>query len=133
MTRRVRRTAILVLLAVFLAGGLAGWVAEEVAEEFHWLDRHPGHDGERNDGEPLDDDAEERFLEGLGLTAVQLDSVDELLDRREDRLEDYWRSHLPDLQAVIDSSRQEIRALLAPGQRTAYDRWLGSRPGPGIP
>ena len=133
MTRRVRRTAVLLLLAVFLAGGLAGWVAEDVADEIHWLDRRSGHDGERRDGDPLDDDAEERFLEGLGLTSAQLDSVDELLDRREDRLEDYWRSHLPDLQALLDSSRQEIRALLAPGQRTAYDRWLGTRSGSSIP
>jgi hypothetical protein len=39
MSWAARRTAVLVLIAVFLVGGAAGWVAEEVADEFPW----PGH------------------------------------------------------------------------------------------
>jgi hypothetical protein len=135
MTWAARRTAVLLLLAVFLAGGLAGWLLEDVVDEIHW----PGGHGEGSridrpdDDEPLDDDAEEDFLESLGLSRAQLDSVDLILDRREDRLEDYWRSRVPDLQALIDSSRQEIRALLTPGQGAAYDRWLGVQSGPNQP
>jgi len=131
MSWATRRTAVLVLLAVFLVGGAAGWVAEEVVDEIDWPARHG--DGETPDrpdeDEPFDDDAEEDLLETLGLSRAQLDSVDHLLDRREDRLEDYWKSRLPDLQVIVDSSRQEIRAVLAPEQRIAYDRWLGAQPG----
>lgn len=130
-----RRTAVLLLLAVFLVGSAAGWLLEDVVDEVHWpgghgesstLDR-PDHD------KPLDDDAEEDFLETLGLSQAQLDSVDHLLERREDRLEDYWKSRLPDLQALVDSSHQQIRALLTPEQRAAYDRWLGAQSGPNQP
>jgi hypothetical protein len=126
MSWAARRTAVLVLLAVFLVGGAAGWVAEEVADEIAWPGQHETHKApdRPDDDEPFDDDAEEDLLETLGLTRAQLDSVDRLLERREDRLEDYWKSRLPDLQAIVDSSRQEIRTVLTVEQRAAYDRWL---------
>ena len=40
MSWAARRTAVLVLLAVFLVGGAVGWVAEEVADDLHWQARH---------------------------------------------------------------------------------------------
>ena len=132
MSWAARRTAVLVLIAVFLVGGAAGWVAEDLADEIHWPWHH--HDAKApdrpDDDEPFDDDAEEDLLETLGLSRVQDDSVDRLLDTREDRLEEYWKSRLPDLQAIVDSSRQEIRAVLTPAQREAYDHSLGGAPGP---
>jgi hypothetical protein len=130
MSWAVRRTAALVLLAVFLVGGAFGWVAEEMADDLPWRVRHDqGRTPDRLDeDEPFDDDAEEDLLETLSLSRAQLDSVDHLLDRREDRLEEYWKSRLPDLQSIVDSSRQEIRALLTPEQRTAYNQWLGEQP-----
>ena len=135
MSWAARRTAVILLVAVFLAGGATGWLLEDVAEDIH----RPGGRGDapapdrHNDDEPFDDDAEEDFLESLGLSKAQLDSVDELLERREDDLEEYWKTRLPDLQAVIDSSRQEIRGLLSPEQQAAYDRWLGTQPSPNQP
>jgi hypothetical protein len=132
MSWAARRTAVILLLTVFVAGGAAGWLLEDVADDIHWPDGHgEGSKPDRPDeDEPFDDDAEEEFLETLDLSRSQLDSVDDLLDRREDRLEDYWKSRLPDLQALVDSSRQEIRSLLTPEQRAAYDRWLGAHSGP---
>jgi hypothetical protein len=135
MSWAARRTAVILLLAVFLVGGAAGWLLEDVMDDIHW----PGGQTEgstpdrHDDDEPFDDDAEEEFLESLGLSRGQLDSVDHLLDRREDRLEDYWKSRLPDLQSLVDSSRQEIRGLLTPDQREAYDRWLDAQSGPNRP
>ena len=130
MSWAARRTAVFLLVTVFLAGAATGWLLEDVVEDIHWgagggdvsmADRH-------QDDEPLDDDAEEDFLQSLDLSAAQLDSVDELLERREDHLEDYWKTRLPDLEAVIDSSRREIRDLLSPEQQAAYDRWLDNQP-----
>jgi hypothetical protein len=126
MSGRSRRTAVLVLLVVFLTGGAAGWVFEEAVEDIVWpwdrSDRDQETDAQSDD--PLDDDAEEAFLETLGLTRAQLDSADRLLDAREDRLEQYWRERLPDMQSLIDSTRAGIRALLTPEQRAAYDEWV---------
>jgi hypothetical protein len=135
MSWAARRTAVILLLVVFLAGGAAGWLLEDVVDDIHW----PGRQGEAStpdrsdEDEPFDDDDEEDFLESLGLSRAQLDSVDQLLEQREDRLEDYWRSRLPDLQVLVDSSRQEVRALLTPEQRAAYDRWLDAQSGPNQP
>lgn len=130
-----RRTAVILLLAVFLAGGAAGWLLEDVVDDIDWPGSHrEGSSLDRPDeDEPFDDDAEEDFLETLGLSRERLDSVDHLLERREDRLEDYWKSRLPDLQALVDSSRQEIRGLLTPDQRAAYDQWLDARSGTNQP
>ncbi len=135
MSWGARRTAVLLLLAVFLAGGAAGSLLEDVVDEVHWPGGHgKGRTLDRpDDREPLDDDAEEDFLESLSLGQAQLDSVDHLLERREDRLEDYWNSRLPDLKALVDSSRQEIRALLTSEQQAAYDRWLGEQSGANQP
>lgn len=130
-----RRTAVILLLAVFLAGGAAGWLLEDVVDDIDWPGSHrEGSSLDRPDeDEPFDDDAEEDFLETLGLSRERLDSVDHLLERREDRLEDYWKSRLPDLQALVDSSRQEIRGLLTPDQRAAYDQWLDAQSGTNQP
>ena len=135
MSWAARRTAVIVLLAVFLAGGASGWLLEEVVDDIHWPGSHRDSStiDRPDDDEPFDDDAEEDFLETLGLSRGQLDSVDQLLEGREDRLEDYWKSRLPDLQALVDSSREEIRALLTPEQRAAYDRWLGAQSDPNQP
>jgi hypothetical protein len=58
------------LLAVFLVGGAAGWVLEELVDDLDWpsflTDRDQGDVPDTED--PLDDDAEEAFLEGLGLS-----------------------------------------------------------------
>ena len=126
MISGARRKAVLLLLLVFLAGGAAGVLLEDVVEDFDWPTFGAGRtaEGEAHGGDPLDDDTEEHFLEGLGLSRPQRDSVDRLLDRREDRLEAYWAARLPDMERLIDSTRAEIRALLRPDQRDAYDRWI---------
>ena len=36
MITRTRRTAVLVLLAVFLVGGMVGWVLEEIVDDRDW-------------------------------------------------------------------------------------------------
>ena len=126
MITRTRRTAIVVLLAVFLVGGMVGWLLEEVVEDRDWPSFELEHDddGGQGDHDPLDDDAEEVFLKRLGLSAEQSRAADRLLDEREDRLEAYWKGRIPEIEALVDSTRQEIRKLLTPDQQAAYDRWI---------
>ena len=127
-----RRKAVVLLLLVFLAGGVAGVALEDVVEDIHWPAFGTGRtsDPDSRGGDPLDDDAEEEFLQGLGLDRSQLKAVDRLLDQREDRLEAYWAARLPDMERLIDSTRAEIRALLTPGQGEAYDRWVARQRAP---
>jgi hypothetical protein len=130
MITRTRRNAILVLLAVFLVGGMVGWVLDEVVDDRDWPSLQADHDdddGDRDGQDPLDDDAEEAFLERLGLSAEQYRAADRLLDEREDRLEAYWSGRIPEIEAMVDSTRQEIRKLLTPDQQAAYDRWIAEQ------
>jgi hypothetical protein len=132
MITRTRRTAVLVLLAVFLVGGMAGWVLEEIVDDRDWPSlevEHDDDDGRPGDRDPLDDDAEEAFLKRLGLSAEQYRTADRLLDEREDRLEAYWSGRIPEIEALVDSTRQEIRKLLTPEQQAAYDRWIEEQRG----
>lgn len=132
MVAGVRRKAILILLAVFLVGGLAGVMLEDVVDDLDWPWPHAGPDTNHRDraNDPMDDDAEEEFVEGLGLSRDRLEAVDRVLDRREDRLEAYWAGKIPEIEALIDSTRTEIRGLLSPEQRDAYDRWVARQRAP---
>jgi hypothetical protein len=132
MVAAVRRKAVLILLAVFLAGGLAGVMLEDVVDDLDWPWPHAVRDTERHDrsNDPMDDDAEEEFLEGLGLSRERLEAADRVLDQREDRLEAYWAGKIPEIEALIDSTRMEIRSLLSPEQRKDYDRWVARQRAP---
>ena len=113
-----RLKAWLTLLLVFAAGLGAGLLIEDIVDE---LDRPlfgaAGHDDD-------DDFSEEDLLEGLNLSREQRAAVERAFESREDRLESYWEARLPELETVIDSSREEIRSLLTPEQRALYDRHL---------
>jgi hypothetical protein len=128
-----RRTAVLVLAAVFLVGLAGGAVLEEVVDEAPWPWSERAADRQPKPDDPWDDDAEEAFLERLGLRPEQLRAIDRALDAREDRLERYWEGKLPELRGIIDSSRAEIRLLLSPEQQAAYDRWITNLAGTSVP
>lgn len=101
----------LLLAAAFAVGGLAGMAAEE-ALGLDWFDF-------------LDEDAqpgEDRLFAGLALTAEQERRIDAARERREDRLEVYWESRLPDIQRIMAESYGEMRQALTPEQRPAFDR-----------
>jgi len=117
MTLTPRWKAIVALVLVFAAGIAGGALMEEIADEF-----------ERPFAEADDDNrpaaSEENILANLDLTAEQRAAIERVFESREERLEAYWDAQLPGLEAVIDSSRQEVRTILTPVQRTAYDSQL---------
>ena len=111
MRGRTRAVAALLLAATFAVGGLAGMATEE-ALGLDWFDF-------------LDEDAgpsEAGLFAGMRLTGAQERRMGEILERREDRLEAYWESRLPDIRRIMDESYGEVRAALAPEQRAAFDR-----------
>lgn len=110
MKHRARTVGALLLAASFAVGGLAGMAAEE-ALGLDWFDF-------------LDEDAtpaDEPLFAGIALTGAQRRSIEAIRTRREERLEDYWESRLPDIQRIMDDSYGEMRRVLTPQQQPAFD------------
>lgn len=108
--RRPRVVAGLLLALTFATGSLAGMAVEE-ALGLDWFDF-------------LDEDTrrDDRLLRGIRLSGEQREEVGRILDRQEDRLEEYWAARLPEIQAIADASYDEVRAVLTPEQRVVFDR-----------
>lgn len=115
-----RRRALLVLVLVFATGLLGGALLEDIVDEIE----RPLFAADDHDDDDEDDLTEEGLLGNLDLTPGQRAQIEQVFESREDRLESYWDARLPELQSVIDSSREAIRAILTPGQRAVYDRQL---------
>ena len=113
--RRPRAVAAVLLALTFATGALAGMAVEE-GLGLDWFDF-------------LDEDArrEEALLDGIRLSGTQREQVEEILDRQEDRMEEYWGQRLPELQGIAALSYDEIRAVLTPDQRAVFDRRLRER------
>lgn len=113
--RRPRAVATVLLALTFVSGGMAGMALEEAAG-LDWFDF-------------LDEDVrrDDRLLDGIGLSAPQREQVDRILERQEDRLEEYWDARLPEMQAIAAGSYDEIRAVLTPPQRAVFDRRVEAR------
>ena len=109
--RGTKLTAALLLAVVFVVGGFTGMAMEEALgiDWFEFLDDE-------------DDDSANSLLGGLDLTAAQRERADGILEREEDRLEDYWETRLPEIQSILDSTYAEIRATLDPEQQAAFDQ-----------
>ena len=111
MRGRARAVAVLLLAATFGVGGMAGMAAEE-ALGLDWFDF-------------LDEDAapaEGRLFTGVELTDAQERQIEQIRERREQRLEGYWESRLPDIQRIMDDSYGEMRQVLTPEQQPPFDR-----------
>ena len=111
MRNRARTVGILLLAATFSVGALGGMAVEE-AMGLDWFDF-------------LDEDAapsEDRLFAGMPLTGAQQARIEEIRDRREDRLEAYWESRVPEIQRIVDQSYGEMRAVLPPERHDEFDR-----------
>ena len=111
MRHRARIVGALLLAATFVVGGMAGMVAEE-ALGLDWFDF-------------LDEDAalsDERLFAGMQLSGEQRRRIGEIRERREDGLEAFWESRLPDIQRIMGDSYGEMRAVLTPEQQPEFDR-----------
>jgi len=64
------------------------------------------------------------MLHTLELTDVQRATIDSILDRYHDKVEEQLDAVHPKLFATIDSARHEIEAALAPDQLAKFRDWL---------
>jgi Spy/CpxP family protein refolding chaperone len=107
------------LLLAFFVGSLAGMAVEE-ALGIDWFDF-------------LDEDnrsAERALLTELDLSSEQRARIEEILERREARLEGYWEARIPEMRSLVAGSYEEVRAVLQPAQRERFDQRIRSQ---GIP
>lgn len=118
ISTRVRLLAVAVLLATFAAGVAAGLGAAQWRHRAFARDDHG-----RGGGGPMGD----RFLGRLGLTTAQRATVDSILERRRVQLERFWAGPGQQLRLVVDSTRNEVRAVLTPPQRATYDSLVAER------
>ncbi|NIP83389.1 MAG: hypothetical protein GWM90_30855 [Gemmatimonadetes bacterium] len=118
MTAVFGRTRLLgfgLLAAVFLAGGLAGMAVDRVVA---------GED--RGERDRRDDDRGRRsyVIDRVDMSAAQRDAIDAILERRSERMRAVWREVEPRMDAITDSARAEIMAVLTPEQREEYEAKL---------
>jgi Spy/CpxP family protein refolding chaperone len=104
------------LVAVFAAGGLAGAATDRVlhAGEPRAPDR-AGWDCRPPRGEHT-------LLDQLGLAPEQRVEIDSIMDASRERIRAFWADEGAHVRAMVDSTRAEVRSVLTPEQRTAYDR-----------
>ena len=109
MRKRTRFVAGVLIGLSFGVGGLAGMAIEESLglDWFDFLD---------------EDEPEDSILAGLDLSDEQREQAERILDRQEDRLEDYWEGRLPELRAILRESNAELRQILTPEQQRVFDR-----------
>lgn len=111
MRSGARAVGALLLAGAFAVGGLSGMAVEE-AMGLDWFDF-------------LDEDArpsEDRLFAGMALTGEQRRSIERIRERREDRLEAYWGSRVPEIERIVAQSYGEMRAVLPPERQAEFDR-----------
>jgi hypothetical protein len=67
------------------------------------------------------------LFEPLDLSEGQREGIEDILERRREQMEQSWRRIRPELGALVDSTHDEIRALLTPEQQRLFDRFREDR------
>lgn len=109
-TSRVRRSAIIVLVATFLAGGLAGAGVEHLRER-----RRPPPGPQF--GMPLPP-----VFEELDLRQDQSERILAEMERRRPDMDAIMAEVSPRMRAIAESVDEQVRLILTPEQREKFDR-----------
>lgn len=111
------RLAGFALIAVaFLVGGLAGAAFDRVLTADALKREAPGEEARRG-----------HVIDQVEMTAEQRERIDQILERRSERMKAAWAEISPRLEAITDSARAEIMAALTPEQQAEYERRLDER------
>ncbi len=105
----------LLLLMVFAAG----MITEAWVFRFRSQRMHPMMSGGRA---PFGAERDRHFGEELGMDSLERVRVDSIFARRRVQIDSFWRGPGKSLRAIMDSTREEVRAVLTPEQRARFDR-----------
>lgn len=106
---------LVVLVVTFAAGAIAATAIDQVLHA----------DPPNRDAAATNDGCDEKrghLLDRLDLTQDQRARIDTILERRRAQTDRFWTEAGPTLEAITDSTRAEIRAVLTPEQRELHDR-----------
>lgn len=112
--QRSKHLALLFLIGAVLVGGALGFTADRVLVRDRLATRYGCPPGA----------VRRQMHDDLGLSAAQGAQVDAILDRRNARVDSLIAPVHPQLRAVKDSARADIRALLDDGQRARWDAMM---------
>ena len=124
----VRRTQLLasgLLILTFAVGCLVGAASDRVlnAREPAEASAAPatkGRDGE-HDGKSHHHMIDAQLLNEIPLSSAQRLVIDSILDIREREAKKLWREWVPQLNAMMDRTRGQVRAQLTPDQAKQLD------------
>ena len=122
VVERARLVGFGLLAVTFLAGALAGAAIDRVLVE--------ADDSSRVEERDRDDRGEEGrsyVIDRVEMSDSQRTAIDSILERRVRRMRSVWKEVEPRLDAITDSARAEIMAVLTPEQRAEYEERLERR------
>ncbi|MEO8878846.1 MAG: hypothetical protein ABI446_00450 [Gemmatimonadaceae bacterium] len=71
---------------------------------------------------PFGAERDRHFGEELGMDSLERTRVDSIFARRRVQIDSFWNGPGKSLRAIMDSTREEVRAVLTPEQRARFDR-----------
>lgn len=113
--RRARLLGISVLSAVFVAGSLAGAASGRLLNA-----REATVSADAT--APACQERRGRLVDRIDLSPGQRQQVDSIVERRRAQREEFWDNEGQRMRAIMDSTRNEIRAVMTSAQRAEYDR-----------
>lgn len=114
--KRARMMGFAVLVIMFAVGALSGAATMRVAS----TDKAVSSERTERRQRP-------GLFERLDLTAEQRTQVDAIMERRKGEVDAFWSEHGPQLRAIMDSARAEIRLVLTPEQRALEEQFRAER------
>jgi Spy/CpxP family protein refolding chaperone len=114
--KRARLTGMIVLAMMFAVGALTGAATMRVVEGDESPARVRGEAARRPD-----------LFETLHLTPEQRVQVDAIMERRREEVDAFWKQHGPQLRAIMDSARAEMRTVLTPEQQAIEEKFRADR------
>lgn len=119
-SRRARLLGIALLVVTFAAGMLAGAAFDHALaarEREPAPVQEPGWHCHGPHGKKTS-----MILDRLDLSPEQRARVDAVMARRRAQADAFWEREGPRMRGIVDSTRNEIRAILTAEQRAEYDR-----------
>lgn len=115
--KRARAMGLLMLAVIFAVGAMTGAATMRVAN------------GDRTEPREEVESRERRpsLWDRLELTPEQRTQVDNIMERRRDEVQAFWNQHGPQLRAVMDSARADVRDVLTPEQRALEEEFFAER------
>jgi Spy/CpxP family protein refolding chaperone len=113
--KRARLMGLVVLVVMFAIGALTGAATMRVAT------------GEESDPRARSESERPGLFETLQLTEEQQTQVDEIMERRRAEVDAFGKENGPQLRAIMDSARAEIRAVLTPEQQALEEQFRAER------